>query len=107
MEEILADSGIDYHVVTARCKDLDSLRVKLRSKAYRRPSVQVTDKVGVRVVTYYENDVSPVVRALRNQLEIDEHKSGDKRLSLGLREFGYLSVHLIARTPGPECHFRT
>lgn len=98
--DILADSTLDVHAITSRCKSPDSLRLKLRRKGYRNPARQVTDKIGVRVISYYENDVPPIAAALSQQLEINLKKSEDKRQQLDLREFGYLSVHLIARTKG-------
>jgi ppGpp synthetase/RelA/SpoT-type nucleotidyltranferase len=100
IREILSDVPVQIHLITSRHKRLDSLRLKLRKKRYRQPGRQLTDKVGVRVITYFENDIAPVVTLLERELDIDEHKSEDKRTKLNLREFGYLSVHLIARTKG-------
>src|SRR5260370_23227745 len=101
VRQVLGGSApVQIHIISSRCKRLDSLRLKLRKKKYRRPALQVTDKVGVRVITYFENDIAPVVELLKQELEINEHKSEDKRGKLNLREFGYLSVHLIARSKG-------
>lgn len=91
------ETGALVHVTSARAKTPDSLRGKFRHKRYARPSSQVTDLIGVRVITYYRDDVDRVVTALREGLEIDSKNSVDKRQSLGLRGFGYRSVHLIAR----------
>jgi|SRR5439155_26823982 len=100
LREIVAEAPILIHVIGSRCKRLDSLRLKLRKKRYRQPGRQLTDKVGVRIITYFENDIPPVVALMERELEIDQRKSEDKRTKLNLREFGYLSVHLIARTKG-------
>jgi ppGpp synthetase/RelA/SpoT-type nucleotidyltranferase len=100
-QKTLSNASLDVHLISARPKDLDSVRLKLHKKRYRRPGLQLTDLIGVRVITYYEEDVAPVVAALRVVLEINEHKSGDKRLALDLYEFGYRSVHLIARLKSP------
>src|SRR5512135_2550481 len=72
VEKTLADSGVDGHAITSRCKSVDSLRLKLYKKKYKKPAVQVTDKIGVRVITYYDTDVSSVVSALRSALQIKE-----------------------------------
>jgi len=96
--EILSVHALDVHAVTSRCKKLESLSMKIRHKHYRNPSRQVTDKVGVRIITYYERDVDPIASVLTTQLEIDPHRSENTRLRLGLKEFGYRSIHLIART---------
>jgi ppGpp synthetase/RelA/SpoT-type nucleotidyltranferase len=98
--EILAAAPVHIHAITSRYKRLPSLRLKLRNKKYRVPGRQLTDKVGVRVITYFESDLAPIVELLERELEIDEHKSEDKRTKLSLREFGYLSVHLVVRSKG-------
>ncbi len=97
---ILSDSQVQIHLTTSRCKKPESLLLKLRKKKYRRPGRQLTDIVGVRVITYFENDIPSIVGLLLHELEVNHHKSEDKRTKLNLTEFGYLSVHLIARTKG-------
>jgi ppGpp synthetase/RelA/SpoT-type nucleotidyltranferase len=83
--------------VTARAKTVTSLRGKLRRKSYEHPRSALTDLVGVRVITFYKDAVDQIVPKLRQVFEVNERKSTDKRLVLGLRDFGYRSVHLIVR----------
>jgi ppGpp synthetase/RelA/SpoT-type nucleotidyltranferase len=97
VRRVARESGLAVHVVTARAKTIESLRGKLRRKRYRRPAQQITDIIGVRVITYYRDAVDPIVERLRQTFEINNKASTDKRLALGLRDFGYRSVHLIAR----------
>ncbi|MGO9450963.1 MAG: GTP pyrophosphokinase family protein [Candidatus Binataceae bacterium] len=97
VERIVRDTGAFVHVVTARAKTLDSLRGKLRRKPYKHPNQRLTDLIGVRVITYYRDTVDPIVARLRQSFEINERDTIDKRRALGRREFGYRSVHLIAR----------
>jgi ppGpp synthetase/RelA/SpoT-type nucleotidyltranferase len=85
------------HVVRARAKTVESLRGKLRRKRYKRPAQRITDLIGVRVITYYRDAVDAIVAQLRRSFEINERDTIDKRRALGLREFGYRSVHVIAR----------
>jgi ppGpp synthetase/RelA/SpoT-type nucleotidyltranferase len=82
---------------------VESVRAKLLRKAYKRPKSQLTDRLGVRVIVYYGADVDSVAAFLRTKLEIRERDSADKRLSLGLREFGYRSYHLVGRLPDRAC----
>jgi ppGpp synthetase/RelA/SpoT-type nucleotidyltranferase len=100
VREIVSDVPFQVHAITSRCKTLPSLRLKLRTKKYRQPGRQLTDRLGVRVITYFESDIAHIVDLLEQQLEVDKKKSEDKRTKLSLREFGYLSVHLIARPKG-------
>jgi ppGpp synthetase/RelA/SpoT-type nucleotidyltranferase len=97
IKRILRDTGAFVHVTSGRAKTLDSLRGKFRRKVYKKPKQQLTDLVGVRVITYYRDAVDVVAERLRQELEISPKASTDKRLALGLRAFGYRSVHLIAR----------
>jgi Uncharacterized protein conserved in bacteria len=89
--------NLDIHLVVGRAKKPDSVLAKVRRKAYGRPSQQLTDQVGIRIITYYQDDVDKVAAGLRGQLEIDEKRSVDKRGQLDVQKFGYRSVHLIAR----------
>lgn len=97
VERTVKETGALVHVIGARAKGIDSLRGKLRRKEYKRPAKQLTDLIGVRVITYYQDAVDPIVQRLRAAFEINNKESTDKRLALGLRNFGYRSVHLIAR----------
>jgi ppGpp synthetase/RelA/SpoT-type nucleotidyltranferase len=96
IESLVIDARREIHLVAARAKTLDSLRSKLRRKGYSNPRDQITDLIGVRVITYYKDDVDPVVSLLKSALRIDQKNSTDKRKMLDLRSFGYRSVHLIA-----------
>ena len=97
MVEILKDVGIPVHAVTSRAKEVPSLRRKLREKRYVDPGRQLTDGIGVRVIVYYPADVDTVSARLQSEFEIDAANSVDKRTALTLHEFGYRSVHLVAR----------
>lgn len=100
VESIVVNLGVEIHAVSARAKDGNALREKLLRKSYREPQKQVTDLIGVRVITYYADDVDKVAAVLQKELEIDQQNSIDRRSTLGLRDFGYRSVHLIARLKG-------
>lgn len=89
--------GVPIHLVTARAKEIASLRRKVRRKRYQHPATEVTDLIAVRVITYFGHDIDRVERELRGQLEISERKSRDARKGLAEDRFGYRSVHLIAR----------
>jgi ppGpp synthetase/RelA/SpoT-type nucleotidyltranferase len=96
VEQAVRETGALAHV-TARAKTIASLRGKLRRKSYKRPRGKLTDLVGVRVITFYRDAVDQIVPKLQQTFEINVRESTDKRLILGLRDFGYRSVHLIAR----------
>ena len=100
VESIVLDLDIELHLVTARVKDSNSLKEKLIRKSYVNPEEELVDLIGVRVITYYEEEVDLVTARLTEELEIDRAGSVDRRQLLGLRDFGYRSVHLIAKLKG-------
>jgi ppGpp synthetase/RelA/SpoT-type nucleotidyltranferase len=97
---IIKPEHLEIHQVAARVKSLDSMRLKLRRKCYQDPECDVTDKIGVRVITYYMDEVDRVADLLKLEFEIDKANSEDKRTVLETSAFGYRSVHLIARLRG-------
>lgn len=99
VSQLLADANLRALMVTARAKTLESVRGKLLRKHYRAPRSQVTDRLGLRVIVYHGREVDSAAAFLRTKLEVEDLHSSDKRLALGLREFGYRSYHLVASLP--------
>ena len=97
--QLLQDQNRRALVVTARAKTVESVRGKLLRKSYRRPRTQLTDTLGVRVILYHAREVDDVAELLRKKMQVREAASSDKRLALGLREFGYRSYHLVGALP--------
>ncbi len=102
VRSFVRDTSVDVHLVGSRAKEPDSLRAKLRKKKYANPELELTDRIGVRIITYYRDDVDTVAERLKRELEVDSANSIDKRQILDLRAFGYRSVHLIARLRPPR-----
>ncbi len=99
VERLLSDHNRRAVVIAARAKTLDSVREKLLRKRYKRPRSRLTDRLGVRIILYHAREVDDVATLLRSRLQIRETDSSDKRLALGLREFGYRSYHLVGSLP--------
>jgi len=100
LKEILINSPALVHLVTTRCKSPSSLWLKLRDKKYTQPARQITDVIAARIITYYKDEVAIIVKILNDALEVNQHQSIDKREQLASIEFGYTSIHLIARVKG-------
>lgn len=96
IEELLRLGGFGVHSVTSRIKEGSSLRSKLgrSGKDYRRLR-EVTDIVGIRVITHFEDDVDRIGALIEHEFEIDRERSIDKRRLLDPDRFGYLSLHYI------------
>ena len=98
VSEILRNHGIIVHAVTYRVKSEESALLKLERKPDRYDGIgSLTDLLGLRVICYFSDQVDDVASALQAQFDIDEENSEDKRKALGDREFGYLSLHRIAK----------
>jgi GTP pyrophosphokinase len=65
IEEMLWKEGIQIHSVTSRVKTRESLRQKIArsEKSYSELS-DLTDIAGVRIITYFDDDVDKVAECL-------------------------------------------
>lgn len=98
----LAEAGIKVHSVTARVKDRASVARKLaRPDRSYRGLWDVTDLLGLRVVTYFEDQVDAIGALLERKLPIDLARSIDKRKKDDAG-FGYRSLHYVCAIGGDD-----
>jgi len=96
---LLDDAGINYLSISGRAKSVPSFATKAdRTDAgrplYPDPLEEITDQIGVRVITYLHSDVAAVADLLGDQLKIlDDRDMGLETASEG--RFGYASRHLL------------
>lgn len=95
LAELLADANRQPVLVSTRAKAVGSVRAKLLRKGYRQPGRDLTDRLGARVIMYHSDEVDVVAELLKGRIRVIKSQSIDKRLALGLREFGYRSYHLV------------
>jgi ppGpp synthetase/RelA/SpoT-type nucleotidyltranferase len=98
VSELFATSGIRVESVTSRLKTRASLEGKLARGDIRRFD-EITDLCGIRITTYFADDVDRAAQAIEREFEIDRANSIDKRAALDADRFGYVSVHYIVRLP--------
>lgn len=98
IRELLSSYGISVHSVTSRTKARASLSKKLskQGRSYARLQ-EITDISGVRIITYFDEDVNRVVEMLVKEFQIDKANSIDKRETLDPDRFGYMSTHQVIR----------
>jgi ppGpp synthetase/RelA/SpoT-type nucleotidyltranferase len=96
LESLLEDANIRVHSVTYRAKEESSLLRKLEySQDKYSDLADVTDLAGVRVITYFEDEVNRVAELVSSEFDIDARHSIDKRKALEPDHFGYLSLHYV------------
>lgn len=96
LQSLLHSADINYHRITYRVKGRASAERKIEANPERYGTfAALTDLLGVRIITYFNDEVDAVAKLLEEEFEVDEENSVDKRLSLEPDRFGYLSLHYI------------
>lgn len=107
IEASLLDQGIRYQSVQARVKSKKKIEEKYLTPEKQYQSLSdITDLVGFRVITYYEDDIDRVVALIRREFSVDSENSVDKRRSepdrFGYRAANFVCTHLEKRTSDVE-----
>lgn len=104
MEQLIVDlieeKNIKVQSIPSRIKKSESLKKKLcrADEKYSRLS-DVTDISGIRIITYFVDDVDVVAKIIEEEFDIDKENSVDKRTLLDPDRFGYISLHYVAKLP--------
>ena len=96
LKTLLFNADIEYNAITYRVKERESLSRKIDSKGNKyRDLSELTDIVGIRIITYYADDVDKIANIVEREFDVDKENSIDKRKSLEPDRFGYCSVHYV------------
>ena len=96
---LLDEAGINYLSVTGRTKSVASFAAKAARSVEGRavftdPLTEITDQIGVRVITYLHSDVAAVADLLAEELVIlGDRDFGQETADEG--QWGYASRHLL------------
>ena len=104
VDKILKGNSIEVTASEARVKGRDSLMGKLVRKGHLYTSIyDITDLVGLRIITLFNDDVDRVAAFIAKTFDVDWSHSTDKRKMHSMDSFGYNSLHYICRLPLSMC----
>ncbi|EOV9570461.1 GTP pyrophosphokinase family protein [Cronobacter turicensis] len=95
LNTLIRSEGIAVHSLDSRVKARKSLENKIVKKGKYVSINDVTDVVGIRIITHYADDVDKIATLVESEFFIDKENSIDKRVSIEPDKFGYLSLHYI------------
>jgi putative GTP pyrophosphokinase len=95
VEELLQDANVRNQSVQARVKNRKKLREKYLdpAKDYKKLD-DIHDLAGLRVITYYDDEVDRVAEVIEREFEIDRANTDDKR-KIDLDRFGYSAINYV------------
>lgn len=96
---LLESHGVPVHAISGRVKSRESLKAKLARPDKTYASLeQVTDLVGLRVTTYFEDTVEKIGRLIEQELAVNFRHFSDRRPEEDSSVFGYRSVHYVCES---------
>jgi putative GTP pyrophosphokinase len=91
---LLENENIKVLSIYYRIKETDSFMEKNERKSYDNPLIEIEDICGIRIICYYQKDITRIIEIIKNEFTI--HESQNKETKLGFDQFGYRSHHIIA-----------
>lgn len=99
LKKRLEEQGLYINSMEHRIKEEKSLMKKIELKGAKYDSLSdITDIFGLRVITFYSDDVDKTAAIVKSIFKVDWNDSIDKRVHQ-LTSFGYNSLHLVCRIP--------
>ena len=100
LKGILVIKEIRVHSITSRVKSRESLRRKVNREDDKYTKLDdITDLAGIRIITYFADQVDLIARIVEQEFDVDREHSVDKRELIDPEKFGYLSLHYVVKLP--------
>ena len=94
IKNIIKSQSINVHEIIGRVKTVESLEGKVKRKNYSNLA-EITDLCGIRIITYFSDDVDKIAELISQEFEVDLENTIDKRKSEDPTKFGYVSLHYV------------
>ena len=94
VKNIIKSESINVHEIIGRVKTVESLQGKVKRKNYSNLA-EITDLCGIRIITYFSDDVDRIAELISQEFEVDVENTIDKRKSEDPTKFGYVSLHYV------------
>ncbi len=95
---LLEEKNIRIHSITSRAKSKESLQQKVNTSIENYKNLDdIPDLVGIRIITYFDDEVDKIAQLIAEEFNIDSSRSSDKKDLLDPEDFGYLSLHYIGK----------
>lgn len=96
ISEEIAKTGMRCLAIHHRVKEKASLANKIRQHSRNYTCLDdVTDVLGLRIITFFSDDVDRMGKMMEDLFVVDWENSVDKRALIQATAFGYLSLHYI------------
>jgi putative GTP pyrophosphokinase len=111
LKNCLTDKDIKYHSIETRVKSIVSFAKKaskvsqnnINEPKYNNPIKEITDLIGLRIITFFPITINKVDQVLSNEFDILE--KSDKSDILDKQEkLGYKSVHYLIKFKQSRCN---
>lgn len=101
---LLGPAGIEVADIEYRTKTVQSFVDKIYRKGqkYTDPLNDITDLAGLRIITYYVEDLQPVGDWIASEFDVDWPNSVDPSQSMEADRFGYASPSYVVRLAEPR-----
>jgi putative GTP pyrophosphokinase len=101
LNDMFNSNPIKIHRIESRVKELDSVMAKARNIAEANNQEaslsSCNDLLGLRIVCLFLSDMDEICKLLKQEFEI--LSEDNKVLSSDVQNFGYQSIHLLAKLP--------
>ncbi|WP_455682103.1 GTP pyrophosphokinase [Thomasclavelia sp.] len=104
---LLDTEQISFHSITSRTKTIESLTKKIELKHKYQELKEITDLVGIRIITYYSDTVDQISKLIEKEFIVDKDNSIDKRKTIDPDRFGYRSLHYVVQINEGQIQFNT